>query len=59
MATVVAVEEMSPPIAPAATIPHLEPMIRERMNPAYSTPAMITTKNQMPHGLKNALVRIG
>lgn len=59
MATVVAVDDMIHPIAPAASIPPLEPIMRERMNPAYSTPAIITTKNQIPHGLKNRATRIG
>ena len=58
IATVVAVDEMSPPIAPAASIPHFDPIIRESIKPAYSTQAIITTKNQIPHGLKNLATRI-
>jgi hypothetical protein len=53
MATVVAVEEISQPTAPAAMIPHLVPNTRERINQAYSIPAIRTTKNQILYGLKN------
>ncbi len=48
IATVVAVEEISPQTAPEASIPHLSPIAFPRRNQAYSTPAITTTKNQIP-----------
>jgi hypothetical protein len=58
MAAVVAVEETSPPIAPDARIPHFDPITFERIYPAYSTAAIITTKNQILYGLKNFIYQI-
>ena len=59
IATVVAVDEIIPPIAPEAMIPHFEPIIRESRNPKYSTPAMITTNIQTAYGLKNFSTKTG
>ena len=59
MATVVAVDEMSPPIPHDTIMPHLLPIMRERRYPAYSTPAMMTTNFQILCGLKNWAVSTG
>ena len=55
IAIVVAVDDMSHPIPPEAIIP----MILDNTYPAYSTPAITTTKNHILYGLKNASRRTG
>ncbi len=55
IAAVVAVDDIMPPIAPEASTPPRLPSTFESIYHMYSTPAMMTTNNHIPNGLKKCI----